>query len=90
MDPAYLKKMKKPTNPEINQRAAALLRQHGIAIIAGLIVGYPEDTRESVINNFRLLKKLKPDLIYPQFMTPYPKTIVRQELLEVRSGSQSR
>ena len=82
MDPTHLKKMKKPTNPEINQRAAALLRQHGIAIIAGLIVGYPEDTRESVINNFRLLLKLKPDLIYPQFMTPYPKTIVRQELLE--------
>jgi radical SAM superfamily enzyme YgiQ (UPF0313 family) len=82
MDPAYLKKMKKPTNPEINQRAATLLRQHGIAFIAGLIVGYPEDTRESVINNFRLLLKLKPDLIYPQYMTPYPKTWVRQELLE--------
>lgn len=82
MDPNYLKKMKKPTNPEINQRAAALLRQHGIAIIAGLIVGYPDDNRESVVNNFRNLKKLKPDLIYPQYLTPYPKTLVRQEMLE--------
>jgi anaerobic magnesium-protoporphyrin IX monomethyl ester cyclase len=82
MDPGSLKGVKKPTNPEINRRAAVLLRQHGIAIIAGLIVGYPEDTRETVIKNWRLTERLQPDLIYAQYLTPYPKTVVRKELLE--------
>ncbi len=39
MDRDALKGMKKPTNPEINRRAAAMLRQHRIAVIAGLIGG---------------------------------------------------
>jgi anaerobic magnesium-protoporphyrin IX monomethyl ester cyclase len=82
MDPGSLKGVKKPTSPEINRRAAALLRQHRMAIIAGLIVGYPEDTRESVTNNWHMTEQLKPDLIYAQYLTPYPKTVVRQELLE--------
>lgn len=82
MDPEALKGMKKPTSPELNRRAAALLRQHRIAIIAGLIMGYPEDTRESVIHNWHTMEDLKPDLIYSQYLTPYPKTPVRQELLE--------
>ena len=82
MDPDALKDMKKPTSPELNRRAAALLRQHRIAIIAGLISGYPEDTRETVIHNWHMIEDLKPDLIYSQYLTPYPKTPVRQELLE--------
>ena len=82
MDPGALKDMKKPTNPAINRRAAALLRQHRIAIIAGLIMGYPEDTRETVIRNWLMMEALKPDLIYTQYLTPYPKTPIRQELLE--------
>ena len=82
MDPEALKDMKKPTSPEFNRRAAALLRQHRIAIIAGLIMGYPEDTRESVIHNWHMMEDLKPDLIYSQYLTPYPKTLVRQELME--------
>jgi len=82
MDPDALKGMKKPTNPEINRRAAAMLRQHRIAVIAGLIGGYPEDTRETVIRNWHMIEDLKPDLIYSQYLTPYPKTPVRQELLE--------
>jgi radical SAM superfamily enzyme YgiQ (UPF0313 family) len=82
MDPSALKDMKKPTSPAINRRAAALLRQHRIAIVAGLIAGYPEDTRETVIHNWHMIEDLKPDLIYSQYLTPYPKTPVRQELLE--------
>ena len=82
MDPNSLKDMKKPTSPATNRRAAALLRQHRIAIIAGLIAGYPEDTRETVIHNYHMIEDLKPDLIYSQYLTPYPKTPVRQELLE--------
>jgi len=82
MLPSDLKHMNKPTNPEINRRAAALLRQHDIAIIAGVIVGYPDDTRETVIRNFRLVRELKPDMFYAQYLTPYPKTVLRDEMLD--------
>jgi anaerobic magnesium-protoporphyrin IX monomethyl ester cyclase len=82
MSPASLKDMKKPTSPEINRRAAALLRQHDIGIIAGVIVGYPDDTEESIRQNFQSVRALKPDMYYAQYLTPYPKTVLRQELLE--------
>jgi radical SAM superfamily enzyme YgiQ (UPF0313 family) len=73
--------MRKPTSPEINRRAAALLRQHDIGMIAGVVFGYPEDTRASIIRNYRLMKEMRPDLIYSQYLTPYPKTRLRQEML---------
>jgi anaerobic magnesium-protoporphyrin IX monomethyl ester cyclase len=82
MEPAALKQMRKPTSPAINQQAAALLRQHRMAIIAGGIVGYPDDTRESVKRQFRQIWGLKPDALYMQILTPYPQTTLRQELLD--------
>ncbi|MGA9755240.1 MAG: radical SAM protein [Desulfobaccales bacterium] len=82
MEPAALQKMRKPTSPAINQQAAALLRQHRMAIIAGGIIGYPDDTQESVKRQFRQIWGLKPDVLYMQILTPYPQTALRQELLE--------
>jgi len=81
MSAANLQGMHKPTSPEINRRAAALLRQHDIGIIAGVIFGYPEETRASVTRDYRLMKKMRPDLIYSQYLTPYPKTRLRQEMM---------
>ena len=81
MVPSALQGVHKPTDPEINKKAAVVLRKHNIAIIAGCVVGYPDDTRESVKYNFRMIKKLKPDMIYAQYLTPYPKTEIREEML---------
>jgi len=82
MIPGSLSSMKKPTNPEINIQAAKLLKEHKMGIIAGFIVGYPEDTKETVSKSFRALMKLLPDVVYPQYLTPYPKTELRDEMLE--------
>jgi anaerobic magnesium-protoporphyrin IX monomethyl ester cyclase len=76
-----LQQMQKPTSPEINRRAARLLRQHGIALIGGLIAGYPDDTRETLREDFRLFRELRADMLYGQYLTPYPKTVLRDELL---------
>jgi radical SAM superfamily enzyme YgiQ (UPF0313 family) len=81
MEPSALKGMRKPSSPEKNRRAAALLRKHNIAIIAGCVVGYPEDTWESVTRQYNLIKGLRPDSIYAQYLTPYPQTQIREELL---------
>lgn len=80
MDPAFLKKMNKPTNPEINITTAKLLRDHNMGIIVGAIVGYPDDDWESVERSIRLTKQLKGDALYLQYLTPYPKTRIRDEL----------
>jgi anaerobic magnesium-protoporphyrin IX monomethyl ester cyclase len=82
MEPGALRDMRKPTSPEINRQAAALLRRYRMAIIAGCIIGYPEDDRESVLRQFQLIWPLKPDFLFAQILSPYPKTVVRQELLE--------
>lgn len=83
MDPSALKEMKKPTSPETNRTACSALRKNRIAVIAGIIAGYPDDTGESIRRSFRLLRQLNPDGIYAQYLTPYPKTVLRDELLEL-------
>lgn len=80
MDPDFLKKMNKPTNPEINMTTAKLLRDHNMGIIVGAIVGYPDDDWESVERSIQLTKQLKGDALYLQYLTPYPKTRIREEL----------
>lgn len=81
MDPTKLQSMKKPTSPKINRLAASMLRKHHMAIIAGTIVGFADDTRKSIRKQLQLIRKLLPDAIYVQYLTPYPKTILREEML---------
>ena len=82
MNASDLQTMRKPTSPDINRRAAALLRQHHMGLIAGIIVGFPDDTRDSIRENMRLFRQLRPDSIYAQYLTPYPKTRLREEMLD--------
>jgi len=79
---ANLRDMQKPTSPDVNRATAELLHRHNMGIIAGIIVGYPDDTRETIAENMRLFRQLRPDGIYAQYLTPYPKTRLRDEMLE--------
>jgi radical SAM superfamily enzyme YgiQ (UPF0313 family) len=81
MDPSVIKFMKKATSIEINREAVRLLKKHNMGVNALFIVGFPDDTKQSIQNNFRNLMALKPDALYCQFITPYPKTEVRELLL---------
>ena len=81
MDPDVLRAMRKPTSPKINRKAAAMLRKHNMAIIAGAIVGFAEDTRDSIRTRLQQIRSLVPDSIYLQYITPYPKTALREEML---------
>ncbi|SNB45984.1 radical SAM protein [Geobacter sp. DSM 9736] len=77
-----LRRFRKGDIREKTERAVALLRAHGIAVMGGLIVGNPEDTREDVREVFRVARRLKVDLPYVQCVTPYPGTVIRKELLD--------
>jgi len=54
-------------------RAIEYLHQNGIYVVGGLIVGNPEDTRESILTNLEFAKKYI-DWPYIQHPTPYPGT----------------
>ena len=82
MDPSALKEMRKGTNPEMNQRAVSLLKKHNIGVNVLFIVGYPNDTKESIVRSYRQMRKLKPDGMWIQYLTPYPKTEIRKEMLD--------
>jgi radical SAM superfamily enzyme YgiQ (UPF0313 family) len=80
MDRRALKEAGKPSNPEVNREAARILRANRIVIVAGCIFGFPEDDAAAVADSFRAIIDLRPDVIYPQYLTPYPGTELRREM----------
>ncbi|MFI5179185.1 MAG: B12-binding domain-containing radical SAM protein [Vicinamibacterales bacterium] len=53
--------------------AVNLLRRHGMLVVGGLIVGSPDDTRESIETNLEFARRYV-DWPYIQHPTPYPGT----------------
>jgi anaerobic magnesium-protoporphyrin IX monomethyl ester cyclase len=53
--------------------AIAHLHRHGLFVVGGLIVGNPDDTRESIETNLTFAKQYV-DWPYIQHPTPYPRT----------------
>jgi|WetSurMetagenome_2_1015567.scaffolds.fasta_scaffold00853_15 anaerobic magnesium-protoporphyrin IX monomethyl ester cyclase len=65
---------------ENTQRAVALLKDQGIGVFGGFIVGHPEDTRQDISATFRFALHTGVDHPIIQCLTPYPKTKTREEL----------
>lgn len=74
--------MHKPATAEINRRAVEHLQRNGIAVIAGLIAGFPHDTRASIHADAVAARRLRPDSFSMQILTPVPGTAVRAQLLQ--------
>ncbi|KAF5414795.1 MAG: Ribosomal protein S12 methylthiotransferase RimO [Candidatus Methanogaster sp.] len=66
-----------------SERAVRYLHEHKIIVSGGIISGNPDDTKEDILRNFDLAKKLKLDVPIFYIMTPYPKTVLREELIEM-------
>ncbi len=64
-------------------KAVELLRKHEIAIMGGFIVGNPDDTKKDIKEVFQEAKRLNIDLAVVQCLTPYPNTILRNELAQM-------
>ncbi len=65
-----------------SKKAVENCHKHGIMVIGGLIFGFPDDNEASIVENFEFLKSIETDAAYCQLLTPYPKTGMRQKLLD--------
>ena len=54
------------------------LHRHGLFVVGGLIVGNPDDTRESIETNLEFARRYV-DWPYIQHPTPYPRTPMTQQ-----------
>ncbi|TKB10818.1 B12-binding domain-containing radical SAM protein [Desulforhopalus sp. IMCC35007] len=56
--------------------------KHNMMVIGGLIFGFPEDDEAAIRENYEFFNQLQADAAYCQVLTPYPKTGMREQLLE--------
>ncbi|MEM2933598.1 MAG: radical SAM protein [Methanocellales archaeon] len=64
-------------------KAVKLLRDRGIIVAGGFIIGNPEDDEQDLWINFEMARQMKIDFPIFFIATPYPKTKLREELLEL-------
>jgi len=77
-----LRAMKKPNTVDLIRRGVTELQSQHITVIAGLINGLADDDPESIRENYAFAKSLGITSVMDQLMTPYPKTPLRQAMLE--------
>jgi len=58
------------------------LKDNSIKTIGGFILGQPDDTEESLWYNFNFARKIGIDMPVFNVLTPYPNTVIRDELLK--------
>ena len=65
-----------------SRTAVELCHKYGIMVVGGMIFGFPDDEEADIMENYRFLKSIDADTSYCQILTPYPKTGIRQHLLD--------
>jgi anaerobic magnesium-protoporphyrin IX monomethyl ester cyclase len=82
VSPENLAMARKGNIVEASRRAVKLCHENGMMVVGGLVLGFPGDDEEALIRNFEFFRELKVDAAYCQFLTPYPKTGIRADLME--------
>jgi radical SAM superfamily enzyme YgiQ (UPF0313 family) len=77
-----LTSVSKGTTAEISRKAVENCHKHGIMVVGGLVLGFPDDDEADLVRNFEFFKDLGVDGLYCQLLTPYPKTRLRKDLLD--------
>lgn len=69
-------------NIENIRRAAAACRKYGIRLIASIVLGLDEDTKEDMDRVIRFAKSIDAYQLQPAVLTPFPGTPVYEKLLK--------
>jgi anaerobic magnesium-protoporphyrin IX monomethyl ester cyclase len=78
-----LRLLKKGNIIEKTKLAVKRLHEHNIMIVGGMIIGNPPDKEEDIARNYEFFADLQIDFFADQILTPYPKTGMRDELLNM-------
>lgn len=65
-----------------SRKAVENCHHHGMMVIGGLIFGFADDDEQSIRENYQFFQQSGADALYAQILTPYPKTAMREQLLE--------
>ena len=67
---------------DASRKAVAICHKYNMMVMGGMIFGFPNDNESDIIENYKFLKSINADTAYCQLLTPYPKTVLRQQLLD--------
>lgn len=79
---AMLESLNKGTDVDMNKRAIDLLREHGIMTEASFMIGFPNETWESIDKTVAEAIRLNPDIAVFPVITPMPFTPLYKEMKE--------
>ncbi|MFQ3640036.1 MAG: radical SAM protein, partial [Chloracidobacterium sp.] len=82
MDPETLKDYNKTATSDDNAQCIRLLKKHGIASMASIIIGHPKETRESLQATMKYMCDLNPEMLWINILTPYVGTTMRREFIQ--------
>ncbi|MCK5849671.1 MAG: cobalamin-dependent protein [Kiritimatiellae bacterium] len=77
-----LKVLNKGINLDQVKKTFDLTRKHKIPILAYFMIGNPSETREDIMETFRVARDLNPDYVHMTILTPFPGTKIYQNGLE--------
>jgi anaerobic magnesium-protoporphyrin IX monomethyl ester cyclase len=77
-----LRELNKPNTLSLIQKGIEALQKEDIVIIAGIINGLAKDDANKIRENYQFVKKLGITSVMDQVLTPYPKTPLREQMLQ--------
>ncbi len=71
---------KKNTTPRMTQKVVEMIKDRGISIFGGVIIGYPGETREMVHQTIQFVRSLKLTCVQFTPITAFPGTAFHEEM----------
>lgn len=76
-----LEELSKGNVAAVSKQAVDICHKNGIMVVGGLIFGLPNDDENAIRRNYTFLNNIEVDAAYCQIVTPYPKTRLREHLI---------
>lgn len=73
-----LKFINKEANPEKGIKAANLCRKYNLKIGANVLIGIPSETEEEIRLTYDYIKRIQPDMLFCNILSPFPGTKINQ------------
>jgi len=73
-----LKELNKGTSAQDNIKAGQMLKKFGFKVFAYIMIGAPSETKDTLVETWQLIKKIKPFEVRVSIVTPLPGTALEK------------